>query len=362
MTYDQPVNYTKSIYFYGPCFIYGHYVEDKNTIESFLQKHLNESGEAIRVVNCGIPGNSTYTDFVLMRIMNTQLKKGDTVILFANSMHFPGIQELNFAGVLEKYNINEQWMVDQPIHCNHKINLFYARAIYDAIASDLKENDVGQGELVKCNIDGIKHIYIDKFFPKFDVMNYKKIGAIVMNCNPFTYGHQHLIEKALTIVDFLIIFVVEEDRSIFSFSDRFSMVIEATSSFDNVKVVPSGAFILSQITFPEYFIKQSDESIEFNIENDIKLFAESIAPKLNIQFRFVGEELEDEITNKYNFAMKRLLPHYGIKLVEIPRKRQNGQYIKAERVRKCLENNDISGLKGLIPESTARILGLEIDS
>lgn len=48
-----------------------------------------------------------------------------------------------------------------------------------------------------------------------------KIGAIVMNCNPFTYGHQYLIETAARLVNLLYIFVVEEDKSIFPFSQRY---------------------------------------------------------------------------------------------------------------------------------------------
>lgn len=37
-TISQPEQYDKTIYFIGPCFIYGHYVEDKNTIESFCRR------------------------------------------------------------------------------------------------------------------------------------------------------------------------------------------------------------------------------------------------------------------------------------------------------------------------------------
>ena len=45
-----------------------------------------------------------------------------------------------------------------------------------------------------------------------------RIGSIVMNCNPFTLGHQYLIETAIKSCDYLYIFVVEEDKSIFSLS------------------------------------------------------------------------------------------------------------------------------------------------
>lgn len=44
--------------------------------------------------------------------------------------------------------------------------------------------------------------------------------------------------------------------------------------------------------------------MEKNTENDITIFAEKIAPHLNIKYRFVGEEPEDAVTSQYNDAMK----------------------------------------------------------
>ena len=182
------------------------------------------------------------------------------------------------------------------------------------------------------------------------------MGSIVMNCNPFTYGHRYLIEQALKKVDYLIIFVVEEDKSVFSFTERFVMVCEGVADLENVKVVPSGPFILSRTTFPEYFIKIRDEELEQNVENDITLFAEKIAPRLNIRYRFVGEEPEDDVTNEYNNAMKRILPQNGVELIEIPRKMQNRKVISASKVREILEHDTIRGLCELIPETTLQIL------
>src|SRR5699024_11021962 len=49
-------------------------------------------------------------------------------------------------------------------------------------------------------------------------------GAIVMNCHPMTLGHKYLIEKALEEVNELLIFVVEEDKSIFPFRDRYEII------------------------------------------------------------------------------------------------------------------------------------------
>jgi citrate lyase synthetase len=162
------------------------------------------------------------------------------------------------------------------------------------------------------------------------------------------------------MVGHLIIFVVEEDKSLFSFQERFAMVREGTRDLENVTVVPSGNFILSQLTFPEYFLKIEDEDMTDNAEYDITLFAEAIAPKLHITFRFVGEEREDEVTAAYNSAMKKILPEHGIQLVEILRKTLEGREntaISASLVRRRLEQESIEELADLLPESTVRVLG-----
>jgi len=43
----------------------------------------------------------------------------------------------------------------------------------------------------------------------------KRIAAVVVNCNPFTLGHRHLIETAAAANDTVHVFVVTEDRSVF---------------------------------------------------------------------------------------------------------------------------------------------------
>lgn len=156
--------------------------------------------------------------------------------------------------------------------------------------------------------------------------------------------------------DYLIIFVVQEDRSLFSFGERFAMVHDGVADLDRVMVVPGGEFIISQVTFPQYFVKVIDKDLIENVNYDITVFAEEIASRLHISRRFVGEEREDPVTNEYNNAMKRILPSYGIELVEIPRLMKDDQVISASRVRKCLEEGDIVRLDTLVPESTKRIL------
>ena len=54
-----------------------------------------------------------------------------------------------------------------------------------------------------------------------------RVGAAVMNCNPFTLGHQYLIETAAKQCDRLYVFVLSEDKSQFSAADRMELVKKA---------------------------------------------------------------------------------------------------------------------------------------
>ena len=49
-------------------------------------------------------------------------------------------------------------------------------------------------------------------------------GAIVANCNPLTNGHLYLMEQASMRVDVLHIFVLSEDRSLYSAHARYDLV------------------------------------------------------------------------------------------------------------------------------------------
>jgi [citrate (pro-3S)-lyase] ligase len=280
--------------------------------------------------------------------------------MYDENKRFPGIPSLNLADCWVRERIPEDWAVDWAAHCNYKANRVMANEIYDFLKDKLQEGpkpEESGGWTPQEN--GLVDAYLKTYFSDFRPDGV--IGAIVMNCNPFTKGHRYLIEQACEMVDHLIIFVVEEDKSLFSFKERFAMVQEGTRDLRRVTVVPSGNFILSQLTFPEYFVKIEDEDMTDNAEYDITLFAENIAPKLHITYRFVGEEREDDVTAAYNSAMKKILPEHGIRFVEIPRKTitdGDDTAISASLVRKRLEQESIEELSDLLPESTMRVLGM----
>ena len=182
------------------------------------------------------------------------------------------------------------------------------------------------------------------------------IGALVMNCNPFTFGHQYLVEYAAAKVVKLYIFVVEEDKSEFPFADRIELVRQGVKHLPNVEVLPSGKFIISQTTFSGYFNKASLQDVAVDSSEDVEIFGKEIAPTLGITIRFAGEEPKDNVTRQYNETMKEILPRYGVEFREIPRKEFGDEVISASSVREALKIGDFDKIKNLVPETTLKYL------
>ena len=179
-----------------------------------------------------------------------------------------------------------------------------------------------------------------------------------MNCNPFTKGHQYLIEQAASQVDYLYIFVVEEDKSFFTFADRFELVKAGTAQLNNVIVVPSGEHVLSYKTFPVYFRKEEQKTAKVDATQDVEIFARYIAPRLGITYRFAGEEPIDMVTKQYNEQMAEILPQFGIEFIEIPRKAtvSDNEVISASRVRRLMKEEKWDEIRELVPETTYEYL------
>ena len=179
-----------------------------------------------------------------------------------------------------------------------------------------------------------------------------KNGIIVMNANPFTLGHQYLVEEAAKQVDNLYVIVVAEDKSLFTSDERLEMVKAGCSHLDNVIVCHGSSYIISAATFPSYFIKQASDAANAQIELDLDITARHIAPALGATVRFVGTEPCDELTHSYNETMKSTLPQHGINVVELPRLEMGKNTITASEVRKMLKSNNLWEAKELVPVTT----------
>ena len=181
-------------------------------------------------------------------------------------------------------------------------------------------------------------------------------GIIVMNANPFTLGHQYLVEYAAEQVDNLYVIVVAEDKSLFTSDERLAMVEAGCSHVKNVTVCHGSSYIISAATFPSYFIKQASDAAMAQIELDLDVTARQIAPALGASVRFVGSEPGDEVTRAYNQAMHKQLPQRGIKVVEFPRLEKDNSHISASAVRQLLENGNLQQAMKLVPNTTCPYL------
>ena len=178
-----------------------------------------------------------------------------------------------------------------------------------------------------------------------------RVAALVMNANPFTLGHEYLVEKAASENDILHLFIVSEDASLVPFSVRKKLVMEGTAHLKNIRYHDSGPYIISNATFPSYFQKDEQAVIESHAMLDLTVFTK-IASALEINRRYVGEEPTSLVTGIYNQIMSEKLPENGIECVVVPRKENKGAVISASTVRQALKEENWTLLEELVPTTT----------
>ena len=187
-------------------------------------------------------------------------------------------------------------------------------------------------------------------------------GIIVMNANPFTRGHQYLIEQAAQQVEHLFVIPVKEDKSLFPYIERKAMIEAAIKLIESKSPSLSGEgrggasitlcegsdYAISAATFPTYFLKRLDDAADTQMRLDLDIFRRHIAPALGATIRFVGSEPDDALTCHYNELMREMLPEVR----EIERMQENGEVVSASKVRKALENGDFQRAAALVPPTT----------
>ncbi len=178
-------------------------------------------------------------------------------------------------------------------------------------------------------------------------------AGIVMNCNPITLGHLYLIETCANENDDVIIFLVETNRSVFSFDVRFRLVKEATKHLSNVHVIPSTSYIISPATFPTYFLKEVSEASDLFIKLDLTIFKEHFFKAFHLTSRYVGTEPIDLATAHYNDHMKDI---FGSSLKIIDRLEFDHHVISASKVRELMIHKAYDEVKKWVPEVTYQFL------
>lgn len=362
----QPSRADRTIYLVGGCNIFGTGVDDCRTIASQLQNLINAKflDNTVIVQNYGFfleeldKRNNEITD-----ILNAlPVKPGDIVLFpFGKNANTPYYIDLSkSADCPRTYDVF--WDMQHYTPDGHRLiaeGLFEGLLNMGLLASHVKtpptestQNNYGFDSDEAKELTEYKKILVNWYQEMFGLT----MGAVVMNCNPFTLGHRYLIEKALEQCDYLVIFAVEEDRSDFPFADRLRLIDEGVADLKNVVVIPSGRFVLSSLTFSEYFNKSEMQDRTIDTSLDVKVFAQEIAPCLNIKKRFAGEEPFDSVTRQYNESMRTILPEYNIEFVEIPRLELEGEVVSASCVRTLLKERNFDAIKTVVPETTFKYL------
>lgn len=370
ITINAPQNSKHRIYFFGACIVEGEYVTDAFTIESYVQKYLNKDFKnKYSVHNCGAGGSfDCINDFEY--ILDTLFRPGDLVIhigkLTEKLKYLFNKNKVTYyetSSVFDRPHEYGDWLIDETgFHVNQVANEVIGKFIYKHIYNCLNHNFQSSKQInkfnkrmndifLKNNPELQKYLISLKEIKKI-FKTPKKIGIVIINANPFTLGHRYLIETALQNVDFLYVAVVQEDSSFFSFKNRFSLVQDGTMDLKNLRVIPSGKWCISALSFPEYFQKDKINDKIVDPLKDVLIFSKYIVPALGINVRFVGEEPIDNVTRAYNFYLKQELPIYGVDLYEIPRKLLGNQIISASMVRNLLKEGKFDNIKELVPEST----------
>ena len=364
----QPDSFRNRIYFVGSCHDFGVNAPFDKTIESYLQKLLVENDLPYRVENKSQRYFNRYQD-IFYNLNNIQPAPGDIVFVWLDNM---SVKNLPFFDVADAFDAPHDF---REIFCvkGHVNELGYkilAEKYFKFLTANnfFRDKDFNYappptayhryGIPTQFESGGVKNFINAELEDFKQKLRAKKIpiGALVMNCNPFTLGHQYLVEYAAAQVARLYIFVVEEDKSEFPFADRIELVRQGVNHLDNVEVLPSGKFIISQTTFSGYFNKAQLQDVQVDSSEDVEIFATEIAPTLGITIRFAGEEPIDNVTRQYNETMKKILPRHGIEFREIPRKTFGDEIISASKVREALKCGDFDRIKNLVPAATLMYL------
>ena len=271
-----------------------------------------------------------------------------------------------FNNVIKCFAVSKEYRSENygGILISNLINYFYENKIYHYMVYTKKEYlntfiNLGFNEIVSTsNVaileSGTPNIceYIKdlkrKIEYKFECnLDEADVCSLVMNCNPITEGHLGLIEYAASQHQYVILFLLEEDLSYFSYKERMSLVYLATLNLGNVIVVPSSNYIVSSLTFPNYFLKNNQLKNQEWAITDALIFKNYFMKYLNICMRYIGTETSN-IMIDYNNALKEVLES---RVKEVKRFELNNQIISASLVRKYIEDGEIDKALEYIPRA-----------
>jgi len=243
---------------------------------------------------------------------------------------------------LNQNNVHYIFVYTKP----HQVKMFEAHG-FKSIVKTSQMVLLEKGDAITKRLSTLKE--------KYDINNEEK-ACVVVNGNPMTKGHFHLIKEAASHHQAVIVFVVEEDRSFFPFNVRYNIIKKACEAIPNVQVVPSDRYLVSYASFPKYFLKHEAIIKQEHALIDVLIFKQYYMPVFNISDRYVGEEPLSPMTHVYNETMRtHLNNHFHI----INRLNYEETPISASTVRKLLKTEPLSKVKPYVVTPTYTFLKSE---
>ena len=321
--------------------------------EAFLQEELQRVEKFLEKFSLKLDNNLTKTIY----IENENLDIIGTIscqdYIIKDLAVDPNYQSENLASIL----VNE---ILNYFRLNNIYNYqVFTKPIYKQVFESLGFKEIVKTDKVIMLEGGISNIN-DKIKEIKNIINNRfgeinensDIACIVMNGNPITNGHVYLIEEASKNHKMVVLFIVEEDKSEFTFKERFSMAYLSTMRLGNVCVIPSSKYVVSSSTFPSYFLKNETEVSEQYSLIDALIFKEYFIKNLYIKKRYIGTETINKMVN-YNNILKQVLED---KIEIIDRLQENEEVISASKVRSLLREGKVEEALKYTPQETAFIL------
>lgn len=129
------------IFICGSCVAYGYPVEDKFTIQSWLQKRINKEHLSFNVYNIGFPGSTLYQ--LVNNLTSENISKGDIIILIPPSLtanfsllkafcFYHNITIQDFSHIFaNKRSCYGKVFTDNGSHLTHKGNELFADTLFE---------------------------------------------------------------------------------------------------------------------------------------------------------------------------------------------------------------------------------------
>jgi len=342
----------------------------EETIQNYLLKHSPELKYCEAIGFPGAEGEVYSLIKTIEKINNCEINENDIVVFIANEKLGINLsKELDFSIYNVPLNTKNDFY-DRTHFSNEGGNKISKKIL--KILSEKNNNseseiaykgdvellikDAQDKLLVKSKKIDESFSYFKKYISKYIDPQAGRCASILVNCNPITLGHQHLIDTACRAVDRLFLFVIETELNDYSFKERFEMVQRNYESNKKITVLKGGLFMCTEHIIPEYFNKEGFVDVDNQELEGLKLesfyFGKKIAPILGITEIWLGHEPNCKLTKKYNDFMSMAMPFYGVRVNIIDRINSEGEPISASRVRELMKTGDFDSVKKIVSNVT----------